>query len=106
MDVTIVSGGVIVKSLSKQQKDDVKEKFKAFNAAFDDRYLNERTYVIPDPDLRLQVVRNIKKIVVPLYARFWDKYHDAEFSKTPAKYLKYDKKSLDECIDKFFDMSG
>jgi len=51
-------------------------------------------------------VRNIKKIVLPLYARFWDKFHDVEFSKTPAKYLKYDKKSLDEAIDKFFDMSG
>lgn len=61
-------------------------------------------YAIPDVELRAQVIREIKAILLPMYNRFYDKYTDTEFSKTPEKYLKYSKEVLGETLDQFFEV--
>jgi hypothetical protein len=106
MDNTVIQNGIIQKSLSKNQREDVKDKFKSFNNAIDERHEIEKKYAVPDTDLRIQVIKEIKKVILPLYGRFYDKYLEIEFAKNPQKYIKYDKKALDELIDKFFDASA
>ncbi len=106
MDVTVIQSGAIQKSLSKQQKEEIKEKFKSFNNTLDERHGIEKSYAIPDGELRGQIVKEIKKVLLPLYGRFYDKYQEVDFTKNPQKYIKYDKKGLDELIDSFFDASA
>ncbi|TPX35775.1 hypothetical protein SmJEL517_g01873 [Synchytrium microbalum] len=106
MDTTFITGGKIEKTLSKQQRDVIKDKFKTFNETFEDLYKAQKSYAIPDTDLRAQIVKEVRQIVVPLYNRFYDKYSNVEFSKNPTKYIKFDRQALDEALDKFFDATA
>jgi exocyst complex component 7 len=105
VDQTKISdNGRIVTTLSKQQRDAVKENFKNFNKDFDEICTAQMKYAIPDVELRAQVIREIKAILLPMYNRFYDKYTDKEFSKTPEKYIKYTKETLGQTLDKFFEV--
>jgi hypothetical protein len=57
-------------------------------------------------ELRAQVIKEIKAVLLPLYNRFYDKYTDVEFSKNPEKYVKYSKEELAGCLEKLFDASS
>ncbi|OCK84319.1 hypothetical protein K432DRAFT_440188 [Lepidopterella palustris CBS 459.81] len=92
------SGGVastdssaIVKSLGSKDKDAIKEKFKNFNASFDDLVTRHRSYKM-EREVRAQLGREVQNIIEPLYGRFWDRYH--EIDKGKGKYVKYDKSQL------------
>ncbi|KAI8915550.1 Cullin repeat-like-containing domain protein [Gorgonomyces haynaldii] len=106
MDNTKISdSGKIVTTLSRQQRDDVKDKFKNFNKEFDDICQAQMRYAIPDVELRAQVIKEIKSVIVPMYNRFYDRYTEMDFSKNPEKYIKYTKETLVQTLDKFFDAS-
>ncbi|KAJ3330165.1 Exocyst complex component 7 [Blyttiomyces sp. JEL0837] len=98
------SGG-IKQSLTKAQRETIKDKFKNFNAEFDSMYNTQKAYTIPDPELKAQTINDIKTVLLPLYTRFQDRYTQIEFSKNPSKYIKYEKVSLEAALDKFFDGS-
>ncbi|KAJ3179204.1 Exocyst complex component 7 [Irineochytrium annulatum] len=102
MDTTYVQAGG-VKAMTKAQRDGVKDRFKNFNSEFDSTYSTQRVYTISDPELKAQVVKDIKGVLLPLYTRFLDRYRDSEFSKNPSKYIRYDKESLEAVLDRFFD---
>ncbi|KAJ3325189.1 Exocyst complex component 7 [Boothiomyces sp. JEL0866] len=108
MDTTKISdGGKIVTSLSKAQKDGVKEKFKNFNKEFDEIFATQKTYAIPDVELRAQIIKEIRQVLCPMYNRFYDRYTTSvEFTKNVDKYIKYNKEELNSLIDKFFDSSA
>ncbi|KAJ3262243.1 Exocyst complex component 7 [Boothiomyces macroporosus] len=108
MDTTKISeGGKIVTSLSKAQKDGVKEKFKNFNKEFDEIFATQKTYAIPDVELRAQIIKEIRQVLCPMYNRFYDRYTTSvEFTKNVDKYIKYNKEELNGLIDKFFDSSA
>ena len=106
IDTTVIQNSQIQKSLSKNQREEVKDKFKNFNTAVDERFAVEKVYAIPDGELRAQIIKDIKKVILPLYGRFYDKYTEIDFAKNPTKYIKYDKKGLDELLDCFFDASA
>ncbi|KAI8097724.1 Cullin repeat-like-containing domain protein [Halteromyces radiatus] len=73
MDVTYVRGGAIRNALSSTDRQMIKDKFKNFNMEFDDIWRTQTAYAIPDLELRNQVIRDVKNVIVPMYGRFLDK---------------------------------
>lgn len=81
----------LVKSLSSKDKDTIKDKFKAFNSSFDDLISRHKSLYM-ERQVRVTLSREVQAVIEPLYARFWDRYH--EIDKGRGKYAKYDKGSL------------
>ena len=81
----------IVKSLSSKDRDAIKEKFKSFNASFDDM-LSRHKNLHMEREVRTVLTRELQTVLEPLYARFYDRY--VEIDKGRGKYIKYDKASL------------
>ena len=86
-----VDSAAFVKSLSSKEKDATKEKFKNFNIAFDDLIVRHKTYRM-EPEVRDLLQKEVTSFIEPLYARFWDRYH--EIDKGKGKYVRYDKQQL------------
>ncbi|KAI9027967.1 Cullin repeat-like-containing domain protein [Hyaloraphidium curvatum] len=106
MDVTYVQGGKIQGQLSKPQRDAVKEKFRAFNADFDAALASAGSVSVPDPELRASLVKEVRGLLVPLYARFYDRYQAIEFTKNPEKYVRWDKAALEKAVAGLWDGSA
>ncbi|RMJ24815.1 exocyst complex protein EXO70 [Aspergillus sp. HF37] len=81
----------IVKSLSSKDRDSIKDKFKAFNASFDELVARNKGLYM-EREVRSVLSREVQAVLEPLYARFWDRYHEVD--KGRGKYVKYDKGSL------------
>ncbi|KAH6688087.1 Exo70 exocyst complex subunit [Plectosphaerella plurivora] len=81
----------IVKNLSSKDKDNIKSKFQAFNASFDDLVQKHKSYNM-EKEVRQMFARDIQQMLEPLYNRFWDRYH--EIDKGKGKYVKYDKAGI------------
>lgn len=86
-----VDSSAIVKSLSSKDKDAIKDKFKSFNASFDDMVSRHKTLHM-EREVRTLLTRELQTVLEPLYARFYDRY--VEIDKGRGKYIKYDKASL------------
>ncbi|KAJ5081927.1 hypothetical protein NUU61_010191 [Penicillium alfredii] len=87
----IVDSSAIVKTLSSKDRDAIKDKFKSFNASFDDMVSRHKTLHM-EREVRAVLARELQAVLEPLYARFYDRYH--EIDKGRGKYIKYDKGSL------------
>lgn len=74
-----------------------------FNIEFEEISRAQQTYAIPDTELRNQVIRDVKNVLVPMYGRFLDKYQNTDFTKNPAKYIRYDKDKIDRMISHLFE---
>ncbi|EEP81440.1 conserved hypothetical protein [Uncinocarpus reesii 1704] len=68
-----VDSTAIVKSLSSKDKDIIKDKFKAFNSSFEDLIARHQSYNIERQE--------VQSLIEPLYARFWDRYHEIDKGK-------------------------
>ncbi|KAL4985396.1 Cullin repeat-like-containing domain protein [Aspergillus falconensis] len=80
-----VDSSAIVKSLSSRDKDAIKDKFKAFNASFDDLVARHKSFYM-EREVRSVLAREVQAVLEPLYARFYDRYH--ELDKGRGKYTK------------------
>ena len=87
----LIDSAVVVKGLNSKDKDTIKDKFKLFNASFDDLCSKHKAMAM-EREVRSQLSREVHNLIEPLYARFWDRYH--EIDKGKGKYVKYDKGSL------------
>ncbi|KAK1452579.1 Exo70 exocyst complex subunit [Colletotrichum cuscutae] len=81
----------ILKGLSSKDKDNIKSKFQAFNASFDEMVSRHKTYNM-EREVRQMLARDIQQMLEPLYNRFWDRYHEVDKGK--GKYVKYDKSAI------------
>ncbi|EEH35775.1 exocyst complex protein exo70 [Paracoccidioides lutzii Pb01] len=86
-----VDSGAIVKSLSSKDKDNIKDKFKAFNSSFEELIIRHKSLNM-EKEVRTLLAREVQAVIEPLYSRFWDRYH--EIDKGKGKYVKYDKATL------------
>ncbi|OGM45464.1 exocyst complex protein EXO70 [Aspergillus bombycis] len=66
-------------------KDAIKDKFKAFNTSFDDLVSRHKALYM-EREVRGVLSREVQTVLEPLYARFWDRYH--EIDKGRGKYVK------------------
>lgn len=88
---TSIDSAAVVKSLSSKDKDAIKEKFRNFNASFDDNMQRHKSYKM-EKEVRTMLAREVQMFIEALYGRFWDRYHDIDKGK--GKYVKYDKNQL------------
>lgn len=86
-----IDSSAILKNLGSKDKDAIKEKFRLFNASFDDLVAKHKTYKM-EPEVRRVLAGEVHKMLEPLYNRFWERYH--EIDKGKGKYVKYDKASM------------
>ena len=86
-----VDSTAIVKSLNSKDKDAIKDKFKSFNASLDEMVSRHKSLHM-EREVRGVLAREVQTVLEPLYARFWDRYHEVD--KGRGKYVKYDKGAL------------
>ena len=86
-----VDSAAIVKALGSKDRDKIKEKFKAFNLSFDEMVARHKSLYM-EREVRAALSREVQAMIEPLYARFWDRYH--EIDKGKGKTVKYDKGGL------------
>ncbi|KAK9468215.1 Cullin repeat-like-containing domain protein [Lipomyces arxii] len=91
---TVSSGG---RTMSSKDREVIKEKFKNFNALFDDLVAKFKEYKFTDPALRAYLAKEVA-FIVPLYQRFYDKHKGGEFSKHTEKYIKYTRHELEQTL--------
>ncbi|KAF2098524.1 hypothetical protein NA57DRAFT_38966 [Rhizodiscina lignyota] len=90
-----VDSAAVIKSLSSKEKDALKEKLKTFNANFDALIEKHRSYRM-EKEVRISLAKDVQSVIEPLYARFWDRYH--EIDKGKGKYIKYDKSGISTAL--------
>ena len=78
----------IVKSLSSKDKENIKKKFNAFTAQFDELVARHKALHM-EPEVRSSLARELQSQFQAIYDRFWDRYHDVGKGKV-AKYSKAD----------------
>lgn len=86
-----IDSAAILKALTTKDKDAIKEKFRNFNVAFDDLCARHK-FLRMEPEVRRQLGKDVQMFIEPLYARFWERYHEVDKGK--GKYVKYDKSQL------------
>lgn len=86
-----IDSAAIVKGLSSKDKDKIKEKFKAFNAGFDEMLARHKNLYM-EREVRSALGREVQAMIEPLYARFWDRYHEVDKGK--GKCVRYSKADL------------
>jgi exocyst complex component 7 len=90
-----MDSAAVVRNLSSKDRDAIKEKFKNFNASFDELVQRHKSYKM-ERETRTALAKEIQQMIEPLYGRFWDRYH--EIDKGKGKYVKYDKQQLASVI--------
>ena len=86
-----IDSAAILKGLSSKDKDAIKEKFRLFNASFDDLIGKHRSLSM-EREVREILARQVQSMIEPLYGRFWDRYHEVDKGK--GKHVKYDKAAI------------
>ncbi|KAF3767373.1 hypothetical protein M406DRAFT_254274 [Cryphonectria parasitica EP155] len=86
-----VDSASIMKALSSKDRDNIKGKFVAFNASFDEMVRSHKSFNM-EPEVRRMFARDVQQTVEPLYNRFFDRYHEVDKGK--GKYVKYDKSTM------------
>ncbi|KXX83449.1 Exocyst complex protein exo70 [Madurella mycetomatis] len=87
----MVDSASILKGLSSKDKENIKGKFQAFNASFDDMVARHKGYSM-EREVRQLFAKDMQNMIEPLYNRFWDRYHEVDKGK--GKYVKYDKSAI------------
>ncbi|CAH9068154.1 unnamed protein product [Cuscuta europaea] len=88
----------------KVNKPVLKERFKSFNALFDEIHKTQSSWVISDEQLQSELRVSISNMVIPAYRSFL-----ARFSQTftpgrqTEKYVKYQAEDIETYIDELFD---
>lgn len=90
-----VDSAAILKALSSKDKDGIKEKFRNFNASFDDLVAKHKSYRM-EAEVRRQLGRDVQNFIEPLYNRFWERYHEVDKGK--GKYVRYDKGQMSAAL--------
>jgi len=90
-----VDSGAIIKTMSSKEKDGIKEKFKNFNAGFDELVARHKAFKM-EGEVRRDLGRAVQLFLERLYIRFYDRYR--EIDKGKGKYVKYDKAQVSQIL--------
>ncbi|XP_077297926.1 exocyst complex component 7 [Arctopsyche grandis] len=92
--------------LKDKDRASIKEKFAGFNKEMEECAKVQRSYSIPDLELRESLKRDNKETLLPKYNSFYDTYASLPFSKTPEKYVKHNSAQIANMLDRFFDVAA
>lgn len=92
-----------LRDLQETRAKSVKDRFTGFNKEFQELYRLNRTYAVPDSELKTQLREACKHEFLPYYQQFLSCYVHQDFSKNKEKYIKYTPELLSSMIDQFFE---
>lgn len=91
-------------SLSNVSLVALKERFKNFNAAFEEIYKNQSAWRVPDPQLRDELRMLISERVLPAYRAFMGRFRShLERGRSAGKYIKYTPEDMDNYLLDLFE---
>jgi exocyst complex protein 7 len=97
-----VSGGFS----SGISKSALRERFKAFNTAFEEAHRVQSAWYVPDTQLREELRISISEKLLPAYRSFLGRFrHHIENSRHPELYIKYTVEDLEIAMADFFEGS-
>ncbi|WVZ65081.1 hypothetical protein U9M48_014502 [Paspalum notatum var. saurae] len=95
-----VSGGFS----SGISKSALRERFKAFNAAFEEAHRVQSAWYVPDTQLREELRISISEKLLPAYRSFLGRFrHHIENGRHPELYIKYSVEDLEMAMADFFE---
>lgn len=95
-----VSGGFS----SGISKSALRERFKSFNAAFEDAHRVQSGWSVPDTQLREELRISISEKLLPAYRSFLGRFrHHIENGKHPELYIKHSAEDLEIAVNDFFE---
>ncbi|MBA0650916.1 hypothetical protein Goklo_018290 [Gossypium klotzschianum] len=85
----------------------VKDRFKNFNAQFEDLHMRQCQWNVPDSELRESLRLAVAEVLLPAYRSFHKRFGQvlpmAESGKNPCKYIKYKPEDLERMLSEFFE---
>ncbi|KAK7390694.1 hypothetical protein VNO78_18702 [Psophocarpus tetragonolobus] len=88
---------------NKVSKQLVKERFKCFNAMFEDIHKTQSTWMVSDEQLQSELRVSISALVIPAYRSFVGRFkHYLESTRHIDKYIKYHPEDIELLIDDLF----
>ncbi|KAG5021594.1 hypothetical protein AAZX31_07G039600 [Glycine max] len=95
-----VSGGFS----SGVSKSALRERFKAFNAMFEEVHRTQAVWLIPDLQLREELRISISEKLIPAYRSFLGRFRShIESGRHPENYIKYSVEDLEDAVLDFFE---
>eukprot|EP01018_Ginkgo_biloba_P027554 Gb_13326 [translate_table: standard] len=84
----------------------LKERFKSFNAAFDEVHRSQATWLVPDPQLREELRISIAEKLLPAYRSFLGRFRNhLESGRHSEMYIKYTPEDLESSLLDLFEGS-
>ncbi|OWM89800.1 exocyst complex component EXO70B1 [Punica granatum] len=88
----------------KVSKPVLKERFKSFNAMFDDIHKTQSAWVVSDEQLQSELRVSISAVVTPAYRSFLGRFNQyLAPGRQSEKYIKYQSEDIESLIDELFD---
>lgn len=87
----------------QDSKKSIKDRLTSFNKEFQELHRFNRTYAVPDVELRSQLREACKREFLQYYQQFYSYHINQDFSKNKEKYIKYTPELLASMIDQFFE---
>ncbi|KAL0424943.1 UNVERIFIED_CONTAM: Exocyst complex component EXO70A1 [Sesamum radiatum] len=85
-------------------KSALRERFKAFNAMFEEVHRTQATWLIPDTQLREELRISISEKLIPAYRSFLGRFRShIESGRHPENYIKYSVEDLENAVLDFFE---
>ncbi|KAK4417925.1 Exocyst complex component EXO70B1 [Sesamum alatum] len=91
----------------KVMKPVLKERFKSFNAMFDEIHKTQSTWVVGDEQLQSELRVSISNMVIPAYRSFLGRYSQTFTpGRQTEKYVKFQAEDIEAYVDDLFDGSA
>uniref|UniRef100_K3Z4M7 Exocyst subunit Exo70 family protein n=1 Tax=Setaria italica TaxID=4555 RepID=K3Z4M7_SETIT len=88
---------------STTSKSVVKERFRSFTMQFEEVCQTQINWVVPDRELRDNLILAIAEILIPAYREFLKRFGPlVGSSRNPSKYIKYNPDELEEALGNLF----
>lgn len=87
----------------EDSKKSIKDRFTGFNKEFQELHRLNRTYAVPDTELRTQLRNHCKNEFLQYYQQFYNYHMNQDFSKNKEKYARFTPELLAAMIDQFFE---
>ncbi|XP_022723857.1 exocyst complex component EXO70A1-like [Durio zibethinus] len=85
-------------------KSALRERFKTFNAMFEEVHRTQATWLVPDAQLREELRISISETLIPAYRSFLGRFRShIESGKHPENYIKYSVEDLETAVLDFFE---
>ncbi|KAL1207292.1 Exocyst complex component EXO70B1 [Cardamine amara subsp. amara] len=89
---------------NNSSKMSLKERFRGFNASFEELYRLQTAWKVPDPQLREELRISISEKVIPAYRAFYGRNKgQLEGSRHAGKYIKYSPDDLESYLPDLFE---